>query len=72
MKSFTLDGLQKKYGIRRGVITELMRGGFIEPARGKRREYRFSFHDLVLMRMAQDLHGAGISARKLTRFLKDL
>ena len=72
MKSFTLDGLQQKYGIRRSVVTELVRGGLILPARGVRREYRFSFHDVVLLRMAQDLYGAGFSPRKLTRFLKQL
>jgi Tfp pilus assembly protein PilF len=72
MKLFTLDGLQQKYGIRRATINELMKAGFVSPQRGERREYRFSFHDVVLLRMAEDLHGAGISARRLSRFLKQL
>jgi tetratricopeptide (TPR) repeat protein len=72
MKLFTLDGLQQKYGIRRATVNELIKAGLVEPQRGSRREYRFSFHDVVLLRMAQDLHGEGVSARRLTRFLKQL
>lgn len=72
MKLFTLDGLQQKYGIRRATVSELIKAGLVHPQRGSRREYRFSFHDVVLLRMAQDLHGEGVSARRLTRFLKQL
>ncbi len=72
MKLFTLDGLQQKYGIRRATVSELMKAGFVSPQRGERREYRFSFHDVVLLRMAEDLHGEGVSARRLARFLKQL
>lgn len=72
MKSFTLDSLQGRFGIRRAIVSELVKSGFVKPGRGDRREYRFSFHDLVLLRMAQDLHSAGVSPRKFSRFLKDL
>lgn len=72
MKQFTLDGLQQKYGIRRATVSQLMKAGFVNPERGQRREYRFSFHDLVLLRMAEELHGAGVSARRLSRFLAQL
>lgn len=72
MKLFTLDGLQQKYGIRRSTVSELVKAGFVHPQRGSKREYRFSFHDVVLLRMAQDLQQAGVSARKLARFLKQL
>lgn len=72
MTSFTLASLKMKYGIRPAMVSALVRGGLIAPIRGARREYRFSFHDVVLLRMAQDLQDAGISTRKLTRFLNEL
>jgi tetratricopeptide (TPR) repeat protein len=72
MKSFTIADVQKKYGISRRVVANLVKEGFISPARGKRREYRFSFNDVVVMRKANELHAAGISPRKTARFLNQL
>jgi tetratricopeptide (TPR) repeat protein len=42
------------------------------PARGSRREYRFSFHDVVILRMAQDLVSAGVPTARAVRFLGSL
>lgn len=42
------------------------------PARGPRREYRFSFHDLVLLRAAQGLSEARLPAAKILRSLRRL
>lgn len=62
----------ERYGVRRQVVRELVKEGFIQPKRGERREYRFSFRDVVLLRMAQELYGAGIPPRKTSRFLRQL
>jgi tetratricopeptide (TPR) repeat protein len=72
MKSFTIADVQKKYGISQRLVAHLVKEGFISPARGKRREYRFSFNDVVVMRKAHELHAAGIPPRKTAHFLKQL
>jgi tetratricopeptide (TPR) repeat protein len=72
MKSFSVPELEERYGIRRRIVSELVKEGFVRPERGQRREYRFSFRDLVMMRMAQDLFALGISPKKTTRFLQKL
>jgi tetratricopeptide (TPR) repeat protein len=72
MKSFTIADVQKKYGISQRLVAHLVKEGFISPARGKRREYRFSFNDVIVMRKAHELHAAGIPPRKTALFLKQL
>jgi tetratricopeptide (TPR) repeat protein len=72
MKSFTIAEIEKKYGISRYTINALMKEGFVAPARGKRHEYRFSFRDLVLLKMAGDLLATGISAAKIMRLVRQL
>lgn len=72
MRSFTIADVESKYGIRRRVVSELVREGFVRPERGRRHEYRFSFQDVVMLRMAQDLFSLGIPPRKTSRFLRQL
>ena len=64
--------VQGLLGISRTVITALMAAGVITPRRGARREYRFSFQDVVLLRTAQSLREAGIPTRHITRSLRRL
>lgn len=52
-----------------GQIRAYARAGFLEPRRGSRGEYRFSFQDLVLLRAAKGLLAARIPARKVRRAL---
>src|SRR5439155_17589189 len=42
-------------GLTLSQITGLVRAGCLEPQRGPRRELRFSFRDLVLLRTSKDL-----------------
>jgi tetratricopeptide (TPR) repeat protein len=49
-----------------------MKAGFVTPSRGKRREYRFSFEDMVILRTAQGLVAAKIPPRKIVRSLQRL
>ncbi|MEN3363409.1 MAG: hypothetical protein V7606_683 [Burkholderiales bacterium] len=72
MKSFTIADIRKKYGISRRVVASLVKDGFINPVRGKRREYLFSFNDVVMMRKAHELHTAGIPPHKTAHFLRKL
>jgi DNA-binding transcriptional MerR regulator len=54
------------------VITALIAAGVISPRRGARREYRFSFQDVVLLRTARSLREARIPTRHITRSLRRL
>lgn len=59
-------------GISRSAISGLMAAGFVSPRRGRRREYRFSFQDVVMLRTAHSLRQAQIPARKILRSLRHL
>jgi len=72
METYTLGGIQSMLGLSRAVITGLIAAGFVTPTRGKRREYRFSFQDVVLLRTAHGLQAAQISPRRIIRSLKQL
>ncbi len=52
-----------------GQVRSYARAGFLEPDRGSRGEYRFSFQDLVLLRTAKGLMAARIPPRKVRRAL---
>ncbi|HEX6704503.1 MAG TPA: tetratricopeptide repeat protein [Albitalea sp.] len=72
METYTLSGIQSMLGLSRAVITGLIAAGFVTPSRGKRREYRFSFQDVVLLRTAHRLQAAQIPPRKILRSLQRL
>ena len=55
-----------------GLVRSYARAGFLEPDRGSRGEYRFSFQDLVLLRTAKGLMAARIAPRKVRRALVKL
>jgi len=72
MQTYSMRELQSMLGISRGVIAALIDAGFVAPVRGPRREYRFSFQDLVLLRTAYALRAAQIPPRKILASLKRL
>jgi tetratricopeptide (TPR) repeat protein len=50
----------------------LIDAGFVSPARGRRKEYRFTFQDLVMLRAARGLTEAGLSSTRILRALRRL
>src|SRR5262249_59618048 len=46
--------------------------GFVTPARGERREYRFSSQDLIVLRTARALSAAKVPATRIRRALTSL
>jgi tetratricopeptide (TPR) repeat protein len=52
-------------------IRDFVKAEFIQPRRGPRGEYRFSFQDIVLLRTAKEL-SSELSPRKVKRALKKL
>jgi tetratricopeptide (TPR) repeat protein len=69
---YSLREVGKLLGLPRSVVTALIEAGFVSPARGRRREYRFSFHDLVVLRAAQALAEAKIPSARILRSLRRL
>jgi tetratricopeptide (TPR) repeat protein len=53
-------------------LRSLVRAGFLDPRRGRRGEYRFSFQDLVLLRTAKGLQAANVPPRRLRAALRRL
>ena len=69
---YSVREVGKLLGLSRSIVSGLIDAGFVTPARGPRREYRFSFHDLVLLRAAQGLSEARLPAAKILRSLRRL
>lgn len=72
MTTYTLREIQAMLGISRSAISSLMAAGFVSPGRGRRREYRFTFQDVVMLRTAHSLREARIPGRKILRSLRRL
>jgi hypothetical protein len=72
MTTYTLREIQAMLGISRSAISSLMAAGFVSPSRGQRREYRFTFQDVVMLRTAHSLREAKIPGRKILRSLRRL
>jgi tetratricopeptide (TPR) repeat protein len=53
-------------------VRAYVRAGFLKPTRGPRRELRFSFQDLVLLKTAKGLIDASVSPRRVRRALRRL
>lgn len=70
--SYSLREVQSLLGLSRPVIEALVAAGFVTPQRGPRREARFSFQDMVLLRTAEGLQAAEIPPRRIARSLKKL
>ena len=59
-------------GLPRSIVRGLIDAGFVRPSRGPRREYRFSFQDLVVLRTAQALVDAKLPTTRILRSLRRL
>ncbi len=72
METYSLREIQSILALSKSVIDGLVGAGFVTPSRGKRREYRFTFQDLVLLRTAYSLQAANIPPRKIVQSLRRL
>ena len=59
-------------GLTHDQVRQYVRRGIVEPRRGGRREYRFSFQDVVLLRTAKGLLDDKVPARKALAALTKL
>ncbi|WP_121490837.1 tetratricopeptide repeat protein [Cupriavidus plantarum] len=72
MDAYSMRDVQALLGISRTVVTALIAAGVVAPRRGPRREYRFTFQDVVLLRTAQSLRASHVPTRHITRSLRRL
>jgi tetratricopeptide (TPR) repeat protein len=72
MTTFTVRDVERVLRLSPSTVRGLVKTGFVTPERGPRRELRFSFRDLIVLRAARALLDANVSRRKITRALKDL
>jgi tetratricopeptide (TPR) repeat protein len=72
MQAYGVREVERLLQMSRGAILGLVRAGFVSPTRGPRREYRFSFQDLIVLRAARALTAAQVPARRITRSLRQL
>lgn len=69
---YSLRDVQRMLGVSRNVVERLIAAGFVSPATGNRRERRFTFQDIVMLRTAHALRVAGVSPMKIVRALDHL
>lgn len=72
MTTFSVRDVERVLRLPPSTIRGLVKAGFVAPARGARRELRFSFQDLIVLRAARALIDANVPKRRITRALKDL
>jgi tetratricopeptide (TPR) repeat protein len=70
--SYRVSDVERLLHLSRGTIRGLVSRGFVAPARGPRREYRFSFQDLIILRTARALVQANVPVRRIGRSLNAL
>jgi tetratricopeptide (TPR) repeat protein len=69
---YTTRDVERLLGLSSSTIRGLIEGGFVAPVRGPRRQYRFSFQDLIVLRAARALIEAKVSRRRIRRSLDEL
>jgi hypothetical protein len=72
MRSYSVRDVERVLRLSPGVTRGLVRAGFVNPARGPRRAFRFSFQDLIVLRTARALIDARVPPRRIHRSLERL
>jgi tetratricopeptide (TPR) repeat protein len=72
MNIYSARDVERVLRLPRSTLRGLVNAGFVTPGRGPRREYRFSFQDLIVLRTARALMDAKVPRRRINRALDDL
>jgi tetratricopeptide (TPR) repeat protein len=72
MVSYNVRDVERLLHLSRSTILGLIEVGFVKPERGPRREYRFSFRDLIVLRTARALIHAKLPRKRIRRSLEEL
>jgi tetratricopeptide (TPR) repeat protein len=68
--TYTSRQVREILGLSEAGLKRLVGVGFVSPGRGTRREYRFTFQDLILLRTAKGLADAQLPPRRIAASLK--
>ncbi len=72
MQTYSVQDVERVLRLSRSTIRGLIKTGFVQPSRGPKRQLRFSFQDLIVLRAARALLEAKISRRRINRSLEEL
>ena len=72
MHRYSMRDVERFLQLPRSTLQSLVRLGFVRPVRGPRRQYLFSFQDLIILRAARTLMQANISRTRIRRSLGQL
>lgn len=72
MQLYSMRDVERVLQLPRSTVQGLVRLGFVRPARGPRRQYLFSFQDLIILRAARALMQANIPRRRIRTSLGQL
>ncbi len=72
MHSYSVRDVERVLRLSRSTVQGLIDGGFVKPARGPKRQYQFSFQDLIVLRAARALTQAKVSRKRILQSLKQL
>jgi DNA-binding transcriptional MerR regulator len=72
MPTYSVREVERLLQLSRSTIRGLIDVGFVTPERGARREYLFSFRDLIVLRAARTLIQAKVPRKRIRRSLEDL
>lgn len=72
MPTYSVRDVERVLNLSRSTIRSLIAVGFVKPERGPRRQLRFSFQDLIVLRAARALIHAKIPRNRIRRSLADL
>lgn len=69
LTSYRTQDVARLLGWTPAAVRSCVRRGYVSPARGTRREFLFSFQDLVILRTIRELVDSGVTMRKVGRVL---
>ncbi|MGB6604856.1 MAG: tetratricopeptide repeat protein [Steroidobacteraceae bacterium] len=72
MPSYSVRDVERVLHLSAATTRGLIRAGFVSPTRGAKREYRFSFQDLIVLRTARALIQANVPRQRIRRSLESL
>ena len=72
MQTYSAADIEIILRLSRSTLRGLIKNGFVKPERGPKRELRFSFQDLIVLRAARSLLEAKVPLRRINRSLQDL
>lgn len=72
MTAYSVRDVSAALGLPSRTIYSLVRSGLVVPARGPRRQLRFSFQDILALKTAHGLMAAATSRRRITRAIAAL